>query len=419
MVIKGEINVPGDKSVSHRALLLNSIAFGEAKIYNILNSADVLATMECLMLLGVNIENKEGYVKIVGNGINALKESKKPLNAKNSGTTARLISGILASSNFDTEIIGDNSLSKRPMKRISEPLSIMGAHIELTKDNYLPIRIIGKKLKGIQYKMTVSSAQVKSAIILAAINSLGNTIIYEKDISRDHTEKMLKYLGANIKINKKTIMLEGDQKLTARDIVVPGDISSAAFFIIATLLVPGSELLIKDCGINPTRTGILDVMFNIGANIEIRNKKVVNNEQIADIFIRYTNKLKPFNISGALIPRLIDEIPILSLLATQIEGVSTIKNAEELLVKETNRIETTAVMLNKLGANIETTNDGMIIKGKTKLHESIVETYHDHRISMMLKVANLLVDNKLIIKNSDCDKISYPNFESDLNKIIK
>ncbi|MDF2699275.1 MAG: aroE [Haloplasmataceae bacterium] len=418
MRLNGEINLPGDKSISHRAIMLNSVAYGSAKIYNFLNSEDCLATMNCFKQLGVNIKMYPNYVEVIGNGYEGLKKPNDVINCLNSGTTARLMMGILHGLPFETTLIGDESLSKRPMKRVVKFLDVLGSKIELTSNNYLPAVIKSTIVKNGRIDLDVSSAQVKSACILAALKHQEQTVIKELDYSRNHTELMLKYLGCDIEVNGLEIAVSGKNKLKCKDIYVPGDISSSAFFIVAALIVQNSEIIIRNCGINETRTGILKVLDMIGANYEILNKRIICNEEVGDLLITYTKDLKPFVIEKSLIPLLIDEIPVLALLATQIDGISYIKDASELRIKETDRIKVTTSELNKLGAHITETSDGMIINGYTKLSGNAVDSFDDHRMSMMLKVARLITDN-MEIKNANCDKISYPNFEIDLMKLIK
>lgn len=418
MKLIGEVNIPGDKSISHRAIMLNSIAYGKAKIYNFLFSDDCITTINIFKNLGVKIIIEDKFILVHGNGYESLKKSKQVLNCNNSGTTARLLLGILTGLPFESELTGDISLVKRPMKRVTKQLKLLNGNIELTNDNNLPAKVLISNVTNNNIKLDVSSAQVKSAIILCALKNKERTIITEKEQTRNHTELMLKYMDADISTKGLNIYVSGKNKLKAKDVYIPGDISSATFFIVSCLIVPNSEITIKNCGLNETRGGILKVLDNIDAFYKIINKHKMCNELVGDIKIKYTKNLKPFKICESLVPNLIDEIPVLALLATQIEGTSIIKDAKELRVKESDRINVTVSQLNKLGANIVELDDGMVISGKTKLHKNEVDTFNDHRISMMLKVAKLLCCD-LKIKNSECDKISYPNFENDLNNLIK
>ncbi|ERJ12793.1 3-phosphoshikimate 1-carboxyvinyltransferase [Haloplasma contractile] len=414
----GTIQIPGDKSISHRALMLNAIAHGKAIIKNFLRSEDCLATLSILRELGVSILDYGNYIEIKGKGFSGLRKTAQLLDCKNSGTTARLMMGILSGLPFESVLTGDESLQKRPMARVSEPLSLFGSNITLHKQNYLPATIKPTRVHASDYRLKVSSAQVKSALILVALKNTTRSTIVEKGESRNHTELMLQHMGADLSVKGRQITVSGINKLICQDIDVPGDLSSAAFFIIAALIVPGSKIIIKQVGVNPTRTGLLTVLDHIHANYKRVNERYSGRELIADLEITYTEDLKPFTINKELVPLLIDEIPILALLATQIDGVSIIKDACELRVKESDRIHAVVSQLNKLGASINETEDGMIIKGKTTFMSGEVESFHDHRISMMLKVARLLVD-ELIIHNHNCDTISYPNFEEDLKQLLK
>ncbi len=417
-MLYGEVTLPGDKSISHRAVMLNAISVGKAKITNILKSEDVKATIEILKSLSVKIIEKDNLLYVTGNGLMGLKKSAKPLDCKNSGTSARLLMGLLSGLPFSSTIIGDKSLSKRPMRRVVKHLEPLQANILLRQKDYLPAEILPCRLTSSEVYLDVSSAQVKSAVLLAALKAKNSTIIHELGPSRNHTELMLKYMGADIRVDGLRIQISGKHTLQAKDIKVPGDISSASFFIIACLITPDSEILIKNCGLNKTRTGILQVLDQIGAYYEIRNQRETCLETVGDLYIKYHDNLKPFIIDQSLIPLLIDEIPILTLLGTQIEGTSIIKDAKELRIKESDRIQTTCESLTKLGANIKELEDGMMIKGKTNICPNTVDTYYDHRISMMLKVAKILCED-IIIKHPNCDKISYPNFENDLNNLLK
>ncbi|QSZ27990.1 3-phosphoshikimate 1-carboxyvinyltransferase [Aceticella autotrophica] len=413
--LMGLIKVPGDKSISHRAIMIGSIAEGITEIEGFLRGQDCLSTIECMRKLGVDIDLNEKLVKIKGKGL-YLKESNSILDVGNSGTTLRLIMGILAGQNFETTLTGDESIKKRPMGRIIKPLSMMGADIKSRENNFAPIRIRGGKLKGINYKMPIASAQVKSCIMLASLYADKKTLIEEPYPSRNHSELMLNCFGADIKVDKNIISCYPVSKLYGQKISVPGDISSAAYFIVASSIVPGSDVTITGVNINPTRTGIIDVIQKMGGNIKISNRKIINNEPVADITVK-TSSLKGIEISGEIIPRLIDEIPIIAVAAVFADGTTVIKNAEELKVKESNRIKTMTRELKKMGADIIETEDGMIINGTHCLSGAEVESYNDHRVAMSLSIAGIMAEGKTIIKNAECVDISYPGFYDTLNKL--
>lgn len=416
--IQQEMTVPGDKSISHRAIMLGSIAEGKTTITGLLKADDCLSTMDIMRQLGVNITEEQDKVIIEGKGLAGLQPSDNPLDAGNSGTTIRLLSGLLAGQNFSTQLIGDASLSKRPMDRIVNPLKLMGANIEGQGERHLPPLTINsvKTLKAIQYEMPVASAQVKSAILLAGLQANGTTQIIEKEMSRNHTEEMLEQFGVEIHVQNKEITLKGGQQLIGQDVDVPGDISSAAFFIAAGLLVPDSQIKINNVGYNKTRSGILEVIKSMNAELDIH---VRENKFSADIQVR-SSQLSATIIEGDIIPSLIDEIPIIALLATQASGTTVIKDAQELRVKETDRIEAVAVTLNKMGADVTATEDGFIIHGPTPLKGAQVDSYGDHRIAMMLQIASLLVDAKdeVNLIDPECVDISYPNFFDVINSLL-
>ncbi len=416
--LKGEIRVPGDKSISHRSVILGSISEGKTNIKNFLMGEDCLDTIKCFRKLGVNIEIKGSEVDIEGVGIRGLKKSKEPLYAGNSGTTIRLLTGLLAGQNFKTTILGDDSLSKRPMDRITKPLSLMGADITCNGDIYPPIVINPvDKLTGLKYKQIKASAQVKSSILLAGLYTKEDILIIQPELSRDHTERMMKYFGIDIKVEGKKVYMSGKrEKLEGRKIFVPGDISSAAFYIVAASIIKDSHIIIKDVGLNATRTGIIDVMMNMGGNIEIHNKRTINEEEVGDIEIKYS-QLKAVEINGDIIPRIIDEIPIIALAANFAEGSTVIKNAEELKVKETNRIDAVCCELNKMGSNITPTEDGMVINGGKNLVGTSVSSRGDHRIAMMLAVAGYMAEGKTYINNFDSVNVSNPNFIGIFNSL--
>lgn len=409
--LNGEIVIPSDKSISHRAIMFASLAKGSSKVINFSCGKDCWSTLEAFRNLGIEINLiDEKNLKIISNG--TLLAPNKPLDMGNSGTTTRLITGILAGESFDSILIGDESLSKRPMKRIIEPLSLMGANIE-SQDGKLPLKIKGSKLYGIEYSSKIASAQVKSCIILAGINpkTKGKTIYTEPKISRNHTELMLKHLGASIETeNTKTIVYPSE--LIAKDIEIVGDISSAAFFIVAGLIIEGSEFIIRNVGLNPTRTGILDIVKRMNGNIEILNEHFVCGEKVGDIKVAYSDSLKACDISGEDIPRLIDELPIIAILASQAEGCSIISDAQDLRNKETDRIGCLVTELKKIGVDIEEALDGFIVHGKTKLKGNAeLNTYHDHRLAMSFYIAGLICEQEIAINDFEWINISFPEFE--------
>jgi len=417
--LSGELVVPGDKSISHRSVMFGAIAQGETKVMNFLPGDDCLSTISCFRKLGVEIEETDGVLSIRGNGFEGLKEPNEVLDVGNSGTTIRLLIGILAGRPFYSSLIGDQSIGKRPMTRVTGPLTEMGALIDgRNKGAYTPLSIRGGKLNAIQYTLPVASAQVKSAIILAGLQAEGETVIVEPAESRDHTERMIRKFGGTIEKANHVIKVRSGQKLTGTSIHVPGDISSAAFFLVAGATVPESKITLKNVGLNPTRAGIIEVMKKMGANLEILQTEDDSFEPFGDLVIR-TSSLTGTVIEGELIPKLIDEIPIIALLATQAKGTTVIKNAEELKVKETNRIDTVVGELRKLGADIEATADGMIIHGDCKLHGGTVSSHGDHRIGMMLAIAALLSDGEVLLEKSEAISVSYPNFFNHLNSIIQ
>lgn len=412
--LRGEIVVPSDKSISHRAVMLASLANGRSVIKNFSLGGDPLTTLEIFKKLNVTCFLKDDFLIIDSNG--RLEKSKSVLNCNNSGTTMRILSGILCGQNFDSILVGDESLSNRPMKRIIEPLIMMGANI-LSKNGKAPLEIFGQKLHGIDYSTPLSSAQVKSAILLAGLNADGVTSVTEPYLSRNHTELMLSYMNADINIcQNKTIVKKSE--LEPREFNIPGDISSASYFIVAGLLIPNSKIILKNVGLNPTRTGILDVISLMGGNVEILDKRVVSNEIVGDLKVE-TSSLRCCEISGDLIPRLIDEIPVIAVMATQADGTTIIKDANDLRNKESDRIKAVVTELRKLGADIVESPDGMIIQGKTKLYGAQeLNTYNDHRLAMSLYVASLISEKENLIKNFDWVNISFPNFEELFNTLF-
>lgn len=417
--IVGNVEVPGDKSISHRAVIIGSMAKGTTKVTNFLNGEDCLHTIDAFKALGVSIEQTGTHLTIQSSGLSTLREPKQPLYFGNSGTTARLMLGLLAGLPFHSVIYGDPFLTERPMTRVLTPIYRMGATIEGRQNGQLlPLSIKGQQLNGIEYTLPIKSAQVKSAILLAGLLAEGKTTVIEPTKTRDHTENMLQAFGVDLTINKNEITIKGKQKLQATTVHVPGDISSAAFLIVAAAIVPQSTLTLKNVGLNKTRIGIIDVLEQMDVNYAISNHKTVNKEDYGHITIS-NGTIKSTVISGSIIPRLIDEIPIIALLATQAEGTTIIKDAEELRVKETDRIAAVVDVLSTLGANIEATEDGMIIKGKTPLSGGHVSAYSDHRIAMMIAIASLIATDKVILDDDSSIAISYPNFFNDLQAITQ
>ena len=414
--LHGELTVPGDKSISHRAVMFGSLAKGTTKITHFLEGADCLSTISCFRKMGIDIENNSGEILVHGKGLHGLSAPADILDVGNSGTTTRLISGILAGQNFVSELTGDNSIQSRPMKRIMTPLLSMGADIASIKgNNCVPLRITGHPLKAIHYDSPVASAQVKSCVLLAGMYSDGITSVTEPVLSRNHTEIMLNYFGAQVTSEETTASIAPEPSLFAREITVPGDISSAAYFIAAGLLVPGSEILLKNVGINPTRDGLLRVCKDMGADITLLNVNM-EGEPTADLLVR-TSSLHGTTVGGEIIPTLIDEIPMIAVMAAFAEGTTVIKDAKELKVKESDRILVMAENLSRMGADITPTEDGMIIHGGKPLHGAEIDSYLDHRVAMSFAVAGLLCDGPLSIKGGDCVKISYPEFYEDLYRL--
>ena len=414
--LHGEITVPGDKSISHRAVMFGSLAKGTTRITHFLEGADCLSTISCFRKMGIDIENNNGEILVHGKGLRGLSSPTDILDVGNSGTTTRLISGILAGQNFVSELTGDDSIQSRPMKRIMTPLLSMGADITSIKgNNCVPLRIAGHPLKAIHYDSPVASAQVKSCVLLAGMYSDGVTSVTEPVLSRNHTEIMLNYFGAQVTSEGTTASIVPEPSLHAREITVPGDISSAAYFIAAGLLVPGSEILLKNVGINPTRDGLLRVCKDMGADITMLNVNM-DGEPTADLLVR-TSSLHGTTVGGEIIPTLIDEIPMLAVMAAFAEGTTIIKDAKELKVKESDRILVMAENLSRMGADITPTDDGMIIHGGKPLHGAVIDSYLDHRVAMSFAIAGLLCDGPLSIKGGDCVKISYPEFYEDLYRL--
>lgn len=415
--LRGEVTIPGDKSVSHRSVMFGSIARGTTEIHNYLQGADCLSTIACFQKMGVEIENRGDVVYVHGNGLHGLKKPDCVLDCGNSGTTMRLISGILAPQSFDVELTGDASIRKRPMKRIMEPLSQMGADIRSLKNNgCAPLQITGRPLSGIHYSTAVASAQVKSAILLAGLYADGETSVTEPYVSRNHTELMLRYFGADVRTTETTAVIRPAAELHGNVVHVPGDISSAAYFIAAGLMVPDSEILIKHVGINPTRDGILHICRAMGADITLLNEQNQSGEPTADLLVK-NSALHGTVIGGAVIPTLIDELPMIAAMACLAKGDTVIKDAAELKVKESNRLDVMVRGLTAMGADVEATEDGMIIHGGRPLHGAVISSHTDHRIAMTFAVAGLCADGETEILGADCVNISYPGFYEDLAKL--
>ena len=420
--LKGEVTIPGDKSISHRSIMLGSIALGTTEITHFLEGADCLSTIDCFRKMGVEIERKPSSILVHGKGLRGLTAPASTLNVGNSGTTTRLISGILSGQNFATTLSGDDSLNSRPMKRIMTPLNTMGAHIRSLNDNgCAPLHIRPGALHGIHYQSPVASAQVKSAVLLAGLYADSPTSVTEPALSRNHTELMLQGFGAYVATDlhtdgTATAHVEPCKELYGQQICVPGDISSAAYFIAAALLVPGSELLVKNVGTNFTRAGFLKVCKAMGADIETVSQTIEGGESRADLLVRYSH-LKGTVIEGDIIPTLIDEIPMIAIMAAFADGKTVIRDAAELKVKETNRIDTVTAGLKAMGAVITPTDDGMIIEGTGHLNGASIQSYLDHRIAMAFSVAGLASDGETQIVDSQCVDVSYPEFYATLNSI--
>lgn len=419
--LKGEITVPGDKSISHRSIMLGSLAKGTTEVTGFLQGADCLSSIACFQKMGIEIENDQrtNIVRIHGKGLHGLSKPNDILDVGNSGTTTRLMSGILAAQPFTCTVDGDASIRKRPMGRIMTPLSLMGAKFEsLAADKCAPFKILGGHLHGIDYQSPVASAQVKSAILLAGLYAEGKTSVTEPYLSRNHTELMFESFGIDIISEGTTATVTPATELIAQKIEVPGDISSAAYFIVAGLITPNSEITIKNIGINPTRDGILTVCKNMGANITLSNVKNNIGEPVADITVS-TSFLHGCTIEGDIIPKLIDEIPVIAIMASFADGTTIIKDAQELKVKESNRIDVMVDNLSAMGVDIEGTEDGMIIHGGKPLHGAVIDSKLDHRIAMSFAIAGGLADGETTITGAECVNISYPNFYADLEKLFK
>ena len=408
--IRGRVELPGDKSISHRLAMLGAIAKGKTVIRGLSGSADCAGTLSCLRQLGVGVESPEpGHVVISGRGLRGLEASEPPLDAGNSGTTLRMLSGILAGQHFSTTISGDSSLRRRPMRRIIDPLSRMGAEIQAGPDNTPPLSIRGGDLQAIDYPMPVASAQVKSAILLAGLYASGTTRVVEPLASRDHTEIALRQFGVDLQGSGNELLIRGGQQPLARSVAVPGDISSAAFFIAAALLLPNSEILFQGVGLNPRRRAVVDVLIEMGAAIDVIDEYPLHGELAGDLRVRSSN-LRGGRLSGALIPQLIDEIPILAVLAPRTQEGIHIRDAAELRVKESNRIQSIVGNLRAMGVAVEEYPDGMSIPGRQSLRGALVDSHGDHRIAMAFSIAGLVADGPTVIGNADCVSVSFPGF---------
>ena len=415
--LRGEIVPPGDKSISHRSLILGSLANGSSLVKDFLVSDDTISTANAMRALGINIIIEGNDVKIGGKGPNGLREPEEIIDCGNSGTTTRLLTGLLSAQSFSSTLTGDNYLQARPMKRVVTPLTKMGAQITGNEDsNKLPLTITGNKLNGIKYELPVASAQVKSAILLAGMYAQGETEVIEPEASRDHTERMLSYLGVPIEKVGNIIKINKVDKINAGEIIVPSDISSAAFFIVAALITPESEILIKNVGINPLRTGIIDILIKMGGNIEITNQREINGEPVGDILVR-SSDLHATEIKGEVIPKAIDELPLVSVAACFADGQTIIKDAKELRVKETDRIKAMATELGKLGAKVQEFEDGMTISGTGSLTGALCSSWGDHRIAMSIAIAGSRAKGETVIENADCVSVSYPGFFQEIDEL--
>ncbi len=418
--IRGTVTVPGDKSISHRSLIIGSIASGVTEVDGFLEGEDNLSTLNAMRLLGVKIERKEkNRVVVNGGGVEALREPSDVIDCLNSGTTARLLTGLLSAQPFFSVLTGDSSLRKRPMKRVVEPLSRMGALISGRREgSCLPLAITGRRLRGISYRTPMASAQLKSALLLAGLCAEGETIIEEPEKSRDHTERMLRIFGADVGIHENSIKIRSTKKLKGCGIVVPGDISSAAFFIVGAAITPESELLIKNAGINPTRTGILKIIELMGGSVKMLNVREVSGEPVADILVK-SSKLKGIDIDGQKLLPAIDEFPIICIAAAFSDGTTTISGAGELRVKESDRIAVMAELLTSIGVEVKENEDGIIIKGIGchQVKKSVIRSHGDHRIAMSAAIAALMSREGLEIDGAKCVDVSFPGFFNVLESV--
>jgi len=417
--LRGTATVPGDKSISHRAVMFGALAEGDTVIEHFLPGEDCLSTIECFRKLGVEIEGPDnGVVRVRGRGLSGLSEPDDILNAGNSGTTMRLLLGILAGQTFFSIITGDDSLRRRPMARVTGPLTQMGARIEGRQGgNLAPLAVRGGRLKPLVFNSPVASAQVKSSVLLAGLFADGVTAVSEPHRSRDHTERMLRHFGAEVEVSGNTVRVNGRPCLKGQRVVVPGDISSAAFLMVAASIVPGSDITLAGVGVNPTRSGIIDVLLEMGAGIELLNQRKEGTEPVADIKVYYTGRLSGVTVGGEIIPRLIDEVPALAVAAATAEGETRIKDAAELKVKESNRITTIATTLSRFGADIKELPDGLLIKGGLPLKGTICESYGDHRIAMAAAITGMVAEGETVVRGAECVDVSFPGFAHVLKKI--
>ncbi|MBC1334279.1 3-phosphoshikimate 1-carboxyvinyltransferase [Listeria booriae] len=416
--LNGTIRVPGDKSISHRSIMFGALANGTTTVSNFLKGEDCLSTIGVFRALGVPIEEFPDKIVVHGTGWDGLKRPDETLDVGNSGTTIRLMLGILAGRPFDATLEGDASIAKRPMGRVMLPLREMGAIFEAKDANFAPVKVTGTKLQPMTYTLPVASAQVKSAIIFAALQADGETTIIEKEKTRDHTEQMIRQFGGAITTDGLTIRVNGGQEFQGQNVVVPGDISSAAFFIVAGLIIPNSKIRLENVGLNPTRTGIIDVVKEMGGKITVEQTSKAGDEPAGTVIVE-TSDLKGIEIGGNIIPRLIDELPVIALLASQANGQTVIKDAEELKVKETNRIDAVVTELSKMGVALVGTDDGMIIEGNQTLHGATVQSYGDHRMGMMLQIAALLADSDVTLEKAEAINVSYPSFFEDVASLYQ
>lgn len=418
--IAGEVTVPGDKSISHRSIMLGSLATGKSLVTGFLHGEDNHATLNAFRSMGVNIEERPGgLLEISGKGLHGLSEPTDVIDCGNSGTTMRLMTGLLAGQSFFSVLTGDQYLRRRPMKRVTCPLARMGAKIWGREGGEkAPLGILGSQLSAISFESPIASAQVKSALLLAGLYADGVTTIHEPHRSRDHSERMLSYFGAKLDVFAGGVSVEPNPQLSGREVVVPGDISSAAFFLVAALITPGSELLIRNVGINPTRSGIIDILQQMGGSIELVEQRDVSGEPVADLLVRHSD-LKGIDIHGDMIPRAIDEFPVVSVAAAFAEGETVIRDAHELRVKETDRIAAMVSELEKLGARVEARDDGMIIQGDGELSAAEVDSYGDHRIAMSMAIAGLRCRGEMIINNTGCTATSFPDFWALLKQVSR
>jgi 3-phosphoshikimate 1-carboxyvinyltransferase len=415
--LRGEIAVPGDKSISHRSIMLGSIARGVTTVSGFLRGEDNIATLNAFRAMGVRIHDDGETLRIEGKGLHGLTEAEDVIDCGNSGTSIRLLTGLMAAQRFYTVLTGDRYLRRRPMRRVVEPLSRMGACIH-GRDNgeKAPLAIVGRPLTGIAYDSPVASAQVKSALMLAGLYADGATRVTEPHLSRDHSERMFRHFGARLETDAAGVTVYGGHELDGRDIVVPGDISSAAFFLVAALIVPGSELLIRGVGVNPTRTGILDILTAMGGSVELLDQREVSGEPVADLLVR-TSALRGIEIGGDVVPRAIDEFPVICVAAALAEGTTVIRDARELRVKETDRIAAMAANLRAAGATITETADGMVIEGTGRLNGVTVESFGDHRIAMSMLVAGLAASGAITVSDTECIATSFPTFTALLDRV--